>query len=89
MWIVWISGKRKLLQVAAELIHTDKENTVVHTALVTYTILLMKIKGSVLEAERHGEAIMDVMTQKVSISDLVLFCNKSVIRHTESGQKYF
>jgi hypothetical protein len=89
MWIVWISGKRKLLEVTAELIHIDKENTVVHAALVTYTTLLMKIKGPVLEVERHGEAIMDVMINKVSLSDLLLFCNKFVIHYIKIGQKYF
>jgi hypothetical protein len=77
-----------LIPKCAELIHPDEDNTVVHTALVTYTILLMKINGPLLEGEGHGEAIMYVMTHKASISDLLLIFNKYVIHHNEIGQKY-
>jgi hypothetical protein len=47
-------------------------------------ILLMRISGPVLEGEGHGETIMDVMTHKASISDLLLFCNKFVIHRNKT-----
>jgi hypothetical protein len=74
----------------AELIYTEEDVPVVMAALNAYSELLKKVKGPVLEGEGHRDAIfnciMSVMTNKVLISNPLLFGNKFVVSHIPSLQ---
>jgi hypothetical protein len=81
-----------LIPKCAELIRADKERLVVMTALNVYAKLLREIKEPVVEGGHHDaliNCIMDVMAYKVSILDLLFFCNKFVIQHIEILEKPF